>query len=265
MSDHYQTLGIARDASPEDIKSAYRRLAAKHHPDREGGNKSKFQEIQAAYAVLSDPQQRQQYDSPQHHNMHFEFNGPNGFDFNSIFSMFGTQFQQPNRSGQQRQQHTRMSLWITLQDVAKGGRRPVNVGTQHGTTTIEIEIPLGIDDGANVQYGGIGPGGTDLIVNFRIHNNPKWNRHGLHLQTDQTVSIWDCLIGGEIEITDILGSQIMLLVPPNTQPGSMLRLKNRGLRSRNGEFGDLLVKLIAKLPKDISPALLDLIKQEQLK
>ena len=263
MTDHYSTLGIQRGATPDEIKKAYRKMASAHHPDK-GGDKAKFQEIQAAYETLSDDSKRQQYDNPNQFN-HANFR-VDGFDFNSIFNMFGQQFAQQQPQGRSpRQQHTRMSLWITLQDVAQGGSRAVNVGTQHGTMTIEIEIPLGIEDGANVQYSGIGPGGTDLIVNFRIHPNPKWQRNGLQLTMDHPVSVWDCLVGGETEIKDILGNQIAITIPQLTQPNSMLRLKGKGLRNRNGEVGDLLVRIQAKMPQSIDADLIERIKQVQQK
>jgi curved DNA-binding protein len=262
MSDHYQTLGVQRNAGPDEIKKAYRKLASQHHPDK-GGDKAKFQSIQSAYDTLSDQQKRSQYDNPMPQGMHFEFNnGGGGFDFNNIFSMFGAQFQQQHPG---HQTHTRMSLWVTLQDVAQGGKRPVNVGTQQGSMTIEIEIPLGLNDGDNIQYPGIGPGGTDLIVNFRIHQHPKWQRNGLSLITDHQISVWDCLVGGETTIKDILGNQLTLSIPPLTQPGSLLRLKGRGLASRQNAPGDLLVRIHAKMPNKLSDDLANLIKEEQKK
>jgi curved DNA-binding protein len=260
MSDHYQTLGVPRGASQEEIKRAYRKLAAQHHPDR-GGDTAKFQDIQTAYSVLSDDQKRGQYDNPGPANFQFEFNGPNGFDFNSIFNMFGAQFQHPHHQGHQRQ-HTRMSLWVTLADVAQGGRRPVTIGSQHGNMTIEIEIPLGINDGDNVQYSGIGPNNSDLVVNFRIHPNPKWERNGLNLTTEHAISVWTCIVGGELEIQDVLGNQLTLTVPTSTQPGSLLRVKGRGLTTKNKMSGDMFVRIQAKIPNNIDTALIEKIKQE---
>ena len=263
MTDHYATLGIQRGATPDEIKKAYRKMASAHHPDK-GGDKEKFQEIQAAYETLSDDNKRQQYDNPNQFN-HATFR-VDGFDFGSIFNMFGQQFNQHQHpQGRAPKQHTRMSLWITLQDVAQGGSRPVTVGTQHGTMAIEIEIPLGIEDGTNIQYNGIGPGGTDLIVNFRIHPNPKWQRNGLSLTMDHTISVWDCLVGATSELRDILGNQISVTIPPLTQPNSMLRLKGRGLKSRSGAQGDLLIRIQAKMPESIDPDLLERIKQIQQK
>lgn len=263
MTDYYQTLGIERGASADDIKKAYRRMAAKHHPDREGGDKAKFQTIQEAYAVLGDDVKRTQYDNP-NQGFSFEFGGPQGFDFDSIFSMFGQRFQQggprPGTNQQSRPQHTRMSLWVKLEDVASGGKRTVNVGTQHGTMTIEIDIPLGINDGDHVQYAGIGPQGTDLVIQYRIHPTPKWNRNGLNLTTEHIVSIWDCITGSDIPLTDILGNQLMLTLPARTQPGSLLRLKGKGLIDRNGQVGDLLVRVQARIPDYIDPTLIDQIK-----
>ena len=263
--DHYSTLGVARGASADDIKAAYRKLAMKHHPDR-GGDPAAFQNIQAAYSILSDDQKRAQYDSPQSNGFHFEFN-QGGFDFDNIFSMFGQRFQQggPGQPQQQRPTQTRMSLWVRLEDVASGGKRTVTVGTQHGAMNIEIEIPYGINDGDNVQYAKIGPNGTDLIVQYRIHPNPKWQRNGLNLTVEHSVSVWDCLVGGQTQLTDILGNQLELSIPQLTQPGSLLRLKGRGLPPRQGQPGDLLVRINARMPNYIDPALADQIKQLQKK
>jgi len=156
-------------------------------------------------------------------------------------------------------------LKLALQDVAKGGNRTVSVGTQHGTSNIEIEIPLGINDGDNVQYAGIGPGGTDLIINYRIHPNPKWQRSGLTVVTEHTVSIWDCLAGCDAEVADLLGTQYTVNIPPLTPPGSLMRLKDKGLRNRQGKSGDLLIRVQAKMPSTISEELLTLIKAAQIK
>jgi DnaJ-class molecular chaperone len=158
MTDHYAALGVPRTATQDEIKRAFRSLASKHHPDK-GGDTKKFQEIQAAYAVLGDAQQRADYDNPRPQFSGFGGGGAQ-FNMHDIFSqMFGGQSpfgQQPRRN------HVRMSLWITLLDVARGGRRPVALGTQAGTSTVEIEIPQGINDGDNVQYPGIAPGGQEI-------------------------------------------------------------------------------------------------------
>ena len=258
MNNYYQTLGVERTASAEEIKRAYRRLASQHHPDK-GGDKLKFQEIQKAYEILSDDSKRRSYDNPNtFNNMGFRPDAP--FDFETIFNVFGTRFQQP---GQQRRQQARMSLWVTLRDIAEGCTKTISVGTQQGNHAVEIEIPAGIDDGDTVQYSGVGPGGMDLIISYRIHPDPKWQRRGLTVLTEHTISIWDLIIGSETVVRDIMGNSLSLTIPKNTQPGTTLRLRNRGIKSRNGESGDLLVKIQGQLPDRISDELLELIKQTQ--
>jgi len=252
MINYYQTLGVDRDATPDQIKRAYRKLASQHHPDK-GGDKNKFQEIEQAYRTLSNPQQRAQHDTP----TPFGNMGGQGFDFDSIFNVFGARFNQP------RQQHQRamMTLWITLPDVARGGPKTISVGTHQGTMTVEIEIPPGIDDGASVQYPGIGPGGMDLVITFRIHPNPRWERQGPNLIMDHPVDVWDLITGTEIKVQDILGATLSLTVPVKTQPGTTFRLRERGLAQRSGAVGDLLVRVQARIPDHIPQTIIDAINQ----
>jgi curved DNA-binding protein len=261
MKNYYQTLGVEQTASPEEIKRAYRKLASLYHPDKEGGSKTKFQEVEEAYRTLSDDQKRAQYDNPGMGGS-FGFHPGAPFDFETIFNVFGTRFQHP---GQQRRQQARMSLWITLRDVAEGGNKTISVGTHQGTSTIEIEIPKGISDGDSVQYNGVGPGGIDLIITYRIHPDPKWQRQDLNLIAEHPVSVWDLIVGGETEIRDLLGNVLSLTISPRTQPGTVLRLRNRGLQSRNGASGDLLIKIQARIPDSISPELVEQIQLNQTK
>jgi curved DNA-binding protein len=259
MKNYYQILGVDRTASPDQIKQAYRRLASRHHPDK-GGDKNAFQEIQQAYDTLGDDQKRAQYDNPRSQFDQFGFKSDAPFDFETIFNVFGTRFTHP---GQQRRQQARMSLWITLRDVAEGGKKTISVGTQAGTQAMEIEIPLSINDGDTVQYPSAGPGGLDLFVTFRIHPDPRWNRQELNLLTEHSISIWDLILGTEITITHLLGRSLTLTVPPRTQPGTMLRLKGQGLTSRQGHSGDLMIKIQALMPATISDELLEMIKNHR--
>jgi DnaJ-class molecular chaperone len=255
MKNPYQTLGVAQDATADQIKQAYRRLASQHHPDR-GGDTKTFQEVQVAYDMLSDPQRRAGIDNP---GFNSGFRADTPFDFQTIFDIFGTRFQPPG-SQQQRRQQARMSLWITLSDVATGGLRAISVGTQQGTHAVEIEIPPGINDGDSVQYPGAGPMvNMDLIITYRIHPDARFNRNGLNLQAEHTVDIWDLIIGGAARIRDILGNELDVTIPPRTQPGTTVRLRGRGLADRKGTQGDLLVRLQARIPEEIDPDLLELI------
>jgi len=257
MTDHYAALGVSRTATQDEIKRAFRSLASKHHPDK-GGDTRKFQEIQAAYAVLSDAQKRADYDNPRPQFGGQPGPGPGGqFDFNEIFNMFGARFQQPQRSS-----HSRMTLWIRIQDVATPGPRVISIGTQTGTHNVEINLPTGIEDGDNVQFSGIGPDGLDLVITFRIHPDRAWQRNGSTVITDAAVVVWKLIAGGTIIMLDIRGNKIEITVPPGTQPGSLLRARGRGLPDRSGQLGDMLIRVSARIPSKISPELMAAIQQE---
>lgn len=257
MKDYYSILGVPRTATQDEIKRAFRKLASVHHPDK-GGDTAKFQEIQAAYDTLGDEQKRAAYDNPGPEMGGFQFN-QQPFDFNNIFNMFGAQF---NPHQQRRPAQARMSLWIQLSDVASGGKRTVSVGSQAGSQIVEIEIPLGVEDGASVMYPGLAPGGVDLVVTFRIHPNPKWQRDGFNLYTDQKVDIWTMITGGEIEVRDILNRELNVAIPPMTQPGQILRCRGRGLPDRSRNPGDMMIRLQAEIPRSIPEDLLSLIRQQ---
>ena len=255
--NYYETLGVSKSSTQDEIKKAYRKLASTYHPDRAGGNTTKFQEIQAAYDTLGDEQKRASYNNPQPQPPFGGGGFHQNFDFNEIFNMFGTKFQQP-----QQRSHARMTLWITIKDVAAPGSRVVAMGTPTGTHNIEINIPNGITDGDNVQYPNLGPNAQDLVITFRVHPDQTWQRVNNNVHTETTVSVWKLIVGGDVPMLDIRGNRIEISVPPNTHPGSMLRARGRGLPDRNGQLGDMLVKLQARLPAKISPELMAAIQQE---
>lgn len=258
MKDHYATLGIERTATPDQIKRAYRKLASQHHPDK-GGDTQRFQQIEEAYRILSDPQQRAHYDQPRPQMNQFHFNmGGGGFDFDTIFNMFGARV----HPGQQRTPQARMNLWIQLADAATGGRRTVSVGTAQGQQMVEIDIPPGVEDGESFNYPGLAPGGIDLIVTYKIHPNPRWQRQGLNLFTEAQVNIWTLITGGEISVRDIAGHELTVGIPNRCQPGTVLRCRGRGMASRSGEKGDLMLRVQAQIPPEISPELMAQIQAE---
>ena len=259
MPDYYAALGVAKNASQDDIKRAFRKLASQHHPDK-GGDTARFQEIQAAYDTLGDAAKRSRYDNPAP-----QFAGmPGGAQFN-MNDIFGQMFGGHPGFGAQhpRRNHMRMSLWITLKDVLTGGRRQVAVGSMQGQSTIEIDVPQGINDGDMVQYQGLAPGGQDLVIQFRVHPHPAFSRDELNLTTDQRVSVWEMILGGDTEITALDDNQLVVSIPPLTDNGTMLRLRGRGLKNQKGAVGDLFVRLHALLPRSISPELAAAIQQHR--
>ena len=258
MTDLYATLGVPRTAAADEIKKAYRKLASQHHPDK-GGDTAKFQQIQTAYDTLSDPAKRQQYDSPQPQWGNFAQNtGGQQFDFNTIFNVFGAQFNQQRR---QQTPISKINVSINLVDVITGGKRTIGLGHGQGNA-IEIEIPQGINNGDGIQYRGLAPGGGDLIVTFRVAQHPDWQRDGSNLFTDHNIEVWDLILGGESTVKDILGNNITIMIPPGTQPGARMRLRGHGIPGKNGP-GDIIVTIQAVIPKHIPEDLLNMIKQER--
>lgn len=260
MKDYYKILGVDRSATADQIKKAFRSLAMKHHPDR-GGDVAIFQDIQEAYAVLSDNAKRNAYDNPR---QTFNGFGPQ-FDFNAIFDMFGSDLK-----GQMRRPPPRMSLWITLADVMTGGLRTISLQVGNSVTGVEINIPPGIHDTDSIRYPGLAPGGQDLIINYRIKPDPVWKKDGSNLITEKLVDIWDLILGCELTITDILGNQLVLNVPAETQPGTLLRARGKGLPARKmqGDFtgappGDLLIKIQAKINGPVDARIKQAIKESR--
>lgn len=259
MTDHYQTLGVPKTASQDDIKKAFRKLASQHHPDK-GGNTAKFQEVQAAYDALGDADKRAAYDNPAPQFSGFPGGGfrDGSVNINDIFSMFG----QGGFGGQHpRRSHARIALHVTLRDIAVGGTKPVAIGSTAGQNTVEIDIPLGLNDGDSVQYQGIAPGGQDLVVTFRIRPDPVWEREALNLTLTQDVVIWDLVVGGDLTVRNILGDTLTIRIPSKTQPGTKLRLRNQGLRDRSGTTGDMFVRLNARLPPTVSEDMVEAIQK----
>jgi curved DNA-binding protein len=259
VKNYYSTLGVDRTSTPDQIKQAYRKLASQHHPDK-GGDTARFQEIQEAYAVLSDAAKRQQYDNPM--PQFSQSNTP--FDFDAIFNIFGADLRG------QRRPSPRLSIWIALADVVTGGPRTMSIQTDAGINQIEIDIPQGIRDNDNIRYPELGPGGQDLIVNFRIRPDAKWQHDGTNIITEVIVDIWDLVLGSELTITDILNKELIVRIPPETQPQAILRARGRGLPARklNGDRtgtapGDLLIKLNAKIKSPIDPSIIDAIRKSR--
>lgn len=250
MTDFYQALGVERNATPEDIKRAYRTAAMRNHPDR-GGDVKQFQTIQEAYDTLSDPQKKAQYDNPQPQFQHF--GGPGGFEFHfgggggdpfqDIFAQFF--------GGQQVRPNTRVNLELDLDLAATGGKRIVGIGGQN----VELNIPEGVQSGQEMRYPGLGQGGTDLIVRFNIRPHPEFERRGNDLFCTRTLTFWDLILGTTLEIRNIRGNMVSIVVPPKTRPGTVLRARGHGILGNS-----LLVELQAILPHSIPDSLVEQIR-----
>jgi DnaJ-class molecular chaperone len=249
MTDFYQTLGVPKGASDEEIKRAYRTAAMRNHPDR-GGDVRQFQTIQEAYDTLSDPQKRQQYDNPQPQfqqfggpggGFHFQFGG-GGDPFADIMNQF---------FGQQVRQNLRVNLEIDLDLAATGGRRAVGINGQN----VEIEIPEGVNTGDQRQYAGLGGNGLDLVVQFRVRPHAEFERRGNDLYCVRTIDFWDMILGTTLNIRTIKGDIVNVAVPARTRPGAMMRVRGHGILG-----GSILVELQPMLPNNIPDELVEHIR-----
>ena len=261
--DHYNTLGVAKNSTPDEIKKAYRRMAAIHHPDK-GGDTAEFQKIQQAYETLSDPQKKQEYDNP-NQGFHgfpgggFNFHHNGGVDINDIIGqMFGG-----GGFGRQNpfQQTYKTTIWVSLEQVYNGGEQMLQMQGPNGVQVVKIEIPKGVENGSQLRYDNLIPNGI-LLVEFRVHVHQKYERHGAHLQCTQRISVLDLIIGTSFSFTTISGKTFEVDVKPGTQPDSTLRIAGQGLPANSG-YGDQLILIKPFIPDKIDKRITDSILQHK--
>ncbi len=285
--DYYKVLGIDKSASTEDIKKVYRKLARKYHPDLNPNNKEAhklFQQINEANEVLSDPENRKKYDKYGKDWKHAEeyekaqqsysresagqgqqsFSGEQfGGDFSDFFeSMFGgAAGARGGRQAKFRGQDFNAELRLNLTDVYKTHQQTLTVSGKN----IRITIPAGIENGQTIKiagHGGLGVSGGpngDLYITFIITNNTKFSREGDNLYTTVDLDLYTAVLGGEITV-DALDGKVKLKVAPETQNGTKVKLKGKGLPvyKKEGHFGDLYVTYSIKIPTNLTE------KQKQL-
>ncbi len=266
--DYYAILGLDKNASEEDIKRAYRKLAMQYHPDRNPGDKAaeeKFKEINEAYQVLSDPQKRAHYDRLGSAYQSWQSRGqPGGFDWsqwaagapggvhvevgdlNDLFggglseffrTIFGGGMGGGRAAGmdeyfrQQAAQPQRYEqpVTISLAEAYNGTTRTLEVNGRRR----EVKIPAGARNGTKLRVAGAvqGPGGgaQDLYLNIQVAGDPRFTRKGNNLHTTVEVDLYTAVLGGEIPVPTPDGGTLMLRIPPGTQPGQTFRLRGRGM------------------------------------
>jgi curved DNA-binding protein len=290
--DYYKVLGVPKNASQEEIKKAYRKLARKMHPDLNPDDKDahrKFQEINEAHEVLSDPEKRAKYDKYGENWKHAEefekarqqyqqqgawsdfFGGGEGGartfytegdftddDFSDFFhSMFGRGFKQRKTSRKFKGPDYQAELRLTLREAMQTHQRTLTVNGKN----IRITIPAGVANGQKIKlagYGGPGVNGGpngDLYITFIVEDDPYFKRLGDDLYTEAEVDLYTAVLGGEITIDTLDGGQVKVKIKPGTQPGTKLRLKGKGfpVYKKKGKFGNLYVTVKVRIPENLSP------------
>jgi molecular chaperone DnaJ len=286
--DFYKILGVAKDASDADIKKAYRKLARQHHPDTNSGNtasEKKFKDISEAYSVLSDPDERQQYDAILAMGGGARFapggagGGNGGFEdlFGGLFTgntgrhaggfnpsaggippefadLFGggfggtPGFQRAPQKGADRTASTSISFAGSIRGTTIGLREPSG-------DVIDVRVPAGIKDGQKVRVRGKGQpgpaGNGDLVVTVSVQPHAFYTRDGDNLRIHVPVTFPEAALGADIEVPTIEGEKVRVRVPAGTPSGRTLRVKGKGVKTSKGT-GDLLVTIDVAVPKNLN-------------
>jgi DnaJ-class molecular chaperone len=267
---HYELLGIPDNATADEIKRAYRKLASQHHPDK-GGDKNKFQEVQAAYDTLSDVNRRQQYDMQRNvmgggpGGVRFHFNDAGGQNIDEIFRQFGfgggfsNPFGQAHPQHQRRNKDLRIEIPLPLVTTLEEQVKTIQVKTTDGeTATLEVKIPRGVTSGTNIKYPGLGdnlfktlPRG-DLYIQFNIHPAENFYINNVDLHTQLRVNCLLAITGGKSTVLGLDDKQFEITLPTGTQPGMKFRLAGQGLYQLNTTMrGDLYVEIVVTVPQDL--------------
>lgn len=276
MKDHFATLGLKAGASDDDVRQAYRRLAMQHHPDR-GGDSAEFQAIQEAYATLSDPQRRAEWEQQQSFanmggqpggfNFSFNFGGPDindilrGFHGHDPFGAF--------RNRAPRNRDLRAVIDLDLASTLNTQQRHIDIRNPDGASrTVKVDIPRGVQSGMQMRCPGHGethiagvPAG-DLMVEFRVAVPSHYQVQHINVLYQAPINCIDAITGTKITVPGIDGRMFDLSVPRGSQHGTQLRLAQQGLWDVNQPVrGDLLVEILLEVPQRISTEQLTRLQQ----
>lgn len=278
MRDPYEILGVSRTATTDEIKSAYRKLAKKYHPDL-GGDPEKFKEINQANDILSDPNKKAQYDvggfNQQFHPGANAYRNGTHFHFEDIFSnedfmnIFAQAAGFPGGRRRPKNSNIRIRMTIPLESILKEQTKTVDINTGNGNKQVEIKIPAGIHDGAVITYRGMGqntypdqqPG--DLMVEVSIQQHERFTRMNEDLHSNITIDCFKATLGTSIEFITIRGKRVKVNIPAGSQNGTVLRLPSEGLPSmnRNKFVGSQYLKINVSIPTNLTNEQIDLVKQ----
>jgi curved DNA-binding protein len=284
--DYYNVLGLQKNATADDIKKAYRKLAKQFHPDANPDDvtaKKKFQQINEANEVLSDVENRKKYDKygkdwqhseafdqqarqRQQYSQQFSGNDTDGGFSDFFSSMFGGGGGGRRSTGKQKGQDLNANFQLNLSDTFKTHQQTITVNGKN----IRITIPAGIEDGQVIKLKGYGQaspnGGTagDLYLTFKLNNDTFFKRVGNDLQITQEIDLYTAVLGGDITLNTLHG-KVKLKVKPETQNNTKIRLKGKGfpVYKQEDEFGDLFVTYLVKLPTNLSEKEIELFTELQ--
>ncbi len=294
--DYYQILGVDRRATPDELKKAYRKLAQKYHPDKAKGNKqeaeAKFKKISEAYAVLSNPEKRKEYEEFGSQAFRAKFSQEDifrGFDFGDIFDagvsegifgrLFGGLGGKGARAGGGRTrvfsyggpggfqdmaspakgEDLQIEMPITLHEIAFGAEKPIAFARSNQEEKLTVKVPPGTLPGKRLRIAEKGrpsPGGGppgDLYVKLKEVEHPVFKRDGSDLYVDRHIRFTESALGTKVTVPTLDGKTMSLKVPPGTNSLTKMRLKNYGLPHANGKGrGNQYVRIIVDIPDNLT-------------
>ena len=248
MNNPYKILGVSRDASEEEIKKAYKKLAMKHHPDR-GGDEAKFKEISEAYERIQKGETEDKF-SYEDFRSKYDFKFKDEQDIYDLLNKFRKNHHTPS---------LKFKVKITLKESIIGGKQYIQAPSLNAHA-FEVTIPVGVKHGEIIRYPDLAQN-ADVEITYYIIPDPIWDLKDLDLHRDIRVSIWDLIRGTEVEFESIMGGTIKLKIPPRTQPNAKMRLSGKGIQSRKNKYatGDMYVHILGFIPTDIPEEILSAI------
>ncbi len=283
-TDYYKALGVDKNTSPEDIKKAFRKLAVKYHPDRnpdDKGAEDKFKEINEAYAVLSDPKKKEEYDTYGSSGFHKQYSQEDifrGFDFGNVYKdmgagggddifsrLFGGAFGGGRgagrggfRAGPQKGGDLEMEIDVSFRDAVAGAERSVAFRRSGKREELRVKVPAGVDNGSKIRITGKGSPGEgggpdgDLYLIIRVLPDPVFTRDGGDLVVERPIPFSAACLGTSLDVPTLEGDK-RIKIPAGIQPGTKIRLKGFGVKPLGSNTkGDLYVKIALHIPEALN-------------
>lgn len=250
----HKILGVSKTASIDEIRKAHKNLSKKYHPDvsKDKGSEAKYKDINEAYDVLKDSDKRQKYDviydymnnssSNQEYNKHKTSSSNFNFSeyFNNLFN-----------SSNKKRTDIETVLEITLEDIVKGGVCTLILNSQIDQKKINVKLPIGIKDSAEIKLPNKGDNGGDIYVKIKIAKHPIYSIDGYNLTREIKINPWDAVLGNNVVVNTLYGD-IAMKIPYCTQNDRVFEVKEKGLPKRDNSYGDLFVRVKIDMPKSIN-------------
>jgi len=255
--NYYDVLGLEPTCTADDIQRAYRKLAKQHHPDS-GGDVNKFHQISEAYDKLKDPHQRAMFDHRNARNISIN----SGDVFDDMFTIFGSAGFHPSKRQYKkatRNKNLAITVCCTLEELLTQQEKTVSIKHINGSRhLVTLKIPPGVKNNTKIKYTGLGDkthehiAAGDLTVTIDVLEHTKFTRDDNDLCTNQTITVWDAILGSAVQIATLENKRLNLNIPAGTQHGTVLKIPGYGLPDKKGTRANMLVTVLVKIPENLT-------------